>query len=80
MHVKCNRSSQGDNNLVGESSVGGRDGHAAQRQELGAMMHGAELGHVGAASAHQRQQSTHLGAKICGAERCYLGATAYDAE
>jgi hypothetical protein len=44
------------------------------------MMHGAELGHVGAASAHQRQQSTHLGAKICGAERCYLGATAYDAE
>jgi hypothetical protein len=27
-----------------------------------------------------RQRSTYLGAKICGAEPCYLGATVYGTE
>jgi hypothetical protein len=45
------------------------------RQELGAMIHGAQLGHVGAVLASRRQWSTHLGAKIYGTEPCYLSAT-----
>jgi hypothetical protein len=59
--------------LRGEISRGGR-------QELGVMIHGAELGHVNATSVCHRQRSTHLGAKICGAEPCYLGATGCGAE
>jgi hypothetical protein len=47
------------------------------RQELGTMNHGAELDHVGTVSTSRRQRSTHLGAKICGAEPCYLDATSY---
>jgi hypothetical protein len=44
------------------------------------MNHGTEFGHVRAVSASCRQRSTHLGAKICGAKPCYLGATGYGAE
>ena len=35
-------------------------------ETVGSMIHGAELGHVGAVLASRRQWSTHLGAKICG--------------
>jgi hypothetical protein len=44
------------------------------------MNHGAELDHVGAASAYRCQRRTHLSAKICGAESYYFGATAFGAE
>jgi hypothetical protein len=44
------------------------------------MNHGAELGHIDAASACCCQQKTHLGAKICGAELCYLSATTFGAK
>jgi hypothetical protein len=45
-----------------------------------AMNHGAELGHVDAASAYRCQRRTHLGAKICDAEPCYLDATTFGVE
>jgi hypothetical protein len=44
------------------------------------MNHGAELDHVDAVSACCRQRKTHLGAKIYGAELCYLGVTPFGAE
>jgi hypothetical protein len=50
------------------------------RQELGAMIHGAKLGHVDVVLPCCRQPSMHLGAKICGTKPCYLGATAYGTE
>lgn len=37
--------------------------------------HDTELDHISAVSAPRRQRSTHVGAKICDAELCYLGAT-----
>jgi hypothetical protein len=44
------------------------------------MNHGTELSHVGAMSASRCQRSTYIGAKIYGAEQCYLGVTASGAE
>lgn len=49
-------------------------------RNVSAMIHGAEFGDVSATSAHCRQRSKYLDAKICGAEPCYLGATVCCAE
>lgn len=44
------------------------------------MNYGAKLGHVTARSVYTRQWGQYLGAMGCGAEPCYLSATAYGAE
>jgi hypothetical protein len=56
-------------------------GAADQGAELGVTDKGAEPGATSAAtSCHAGSAASHLGAKIHGAETCYLGAARHSAE
>ena len=79
-----NESSLGKGNLaVGFECMLGAIIHGAEVSakicgaELGAMYSGAE---VPATSTSPRISASHLGAKICGAETCYLGAMSPSAD
>jgi hypothetical protein len=66
---------------LGAADQGTEVGAANQAAELGTTDQGAEPGATSAAtSCHAGSATTHLGAKIQGAETCYLGVANHDAE